>query len=55
MTIDASGKGKLKFTLNFDANHDGVMGFPGNFPEIHSGSTISVQVNGSDVLTGTFA
>jgi hypothetical protein len=55
MTIDAFGKGKLKFKLNFDSDHDGVMEFPGNFPEIHSGSTIAVQVNGSDVLTGTFA
>lgn len=55
MTIDALGKGKLKFRLNFDSDHDGVMEFPSNFPEIHSGSTIAVQVNGAEVLTGTFA
>lgn len=55
MTINAFGEGKLKFKLDFDSNHDGVMEFPGNFPEIHSGSTISVQVNGSTTLSGTFA
>ena len=55
MALDATGAGQLKFKLNFDADHDGVMEFPGNFPEIHAGSTIAVQVNGSDVLTGTFA
>lgn len=55
MTIDASGQGKLKFKLNLDPDQDGVVEFPSNFPEIHAGSTISVQINGSDVLTGTFA
>jgi len=55
MTIDAFGKGELKFKLNFDSDHDGVIEFPANFPEIHTGSTIAVQVNGADVLTGTFA
>jgi Ca2+-binding RTX toxin-like protein len=55
MTIDATGHGKLKFKLNFDSDHDGFMEFPGNFPEIHSGSTIAVQVNGSTVLSGAFA
>ena len=55
MTIDASGQGKVKFKLNFDSDQDGVAEFPSNFPEIHAGSTIAVQVDGNNVLTGTFS
>jgi len=53
--IDTLGHGRVKFKLDFDSNHDGVLTFPGNCPEIHAGSTIDVKVNGSGVLSGTFA
>jgi len=55
MMIAATGRGRLKLELEFDSDHNGVMNFPPNFPEIHAGSTINVQVNGAVVLTGTFA
>ncbi len=54
-TINGLGNGRVDFSLDFDSNHDGVLSFPGNFPEIHAGSTIEVKVSGAVVLSGTFA
>lgn len=55
MTMNAQGKWRLKLKLEFDSDHNGIMSFPSNFPEIHVGSTIDIRVNGAVVLSGTFA
>ncbi|HSQ56162.1 MAG TPA: hypothetical protein VLM40_10515, partial [Gemmata sp.] len=41
INVNSFGSGKLKFSMEFDSDHDGRVDFPSNFPEIHEGSVIA--------------